>query len=335
MARYDNNRHEYSIRCTIFSIVMAVIMAAAWAFLYNRYGDESERLEYVMVGTLSVVVFLASQYIKVKWDLHLPDEKAESIDRGALSKFWALCFGCSFGGVFAATLLVSCLINKETPDLLMIVLGCGLFGFVAYFASLPIAFLIAPKVYLPWRTTEGAEAYQKREEERRIKREAQLVYFVQQAQNNSSYTPPSPVSTPAQTSAPTANVRGRVYRAGFSGSEVGYYTNDTIYKSGGIVFDTKVGSYRDGRIDDDAGIWSAHVVGRYEWSNVYSGYLIYAGDSKKEFIGRVCRNGDIQAAKQPHGITEIVLSGVEYTTVGRFTGDPEGAAAAAYLLLFR
>lgn len=332
----EDNRKSYAIRGLLFAALMAIGIVT----FYNHTAGDSEAHDawkIYLVGIVTVAVFAVLLIWMLVAEYNTPDEKAEPIKRGANAQLWSFMLAVSCGGVLVVAALLQSIaygFSGIIESLLTIVVGCGIFGVVVYFVSLPIAFILSPKEYRPWRTEEGYQAYQRREEQRQREAAARAVYLAERLQNTPSYTPTS-TTTPAQSTAPAADVRGRIYRGQYSGTEVGYYTRDTIYKKGDFLTDTKVGKYSYGRIDDDSGVWSAHTVGLYEWSSAYGGYLIYAGDSRKEFVGRVCRNGDIQAARQPRGVTEIVLSGVEYTTIGRFTGDPEGAAAAAYLLLFR
>lgn len=325
----EDNRKSYLVRGLIFAALMAVGIVLFYNYMMGNSEAQDARKGY-WVGIATAGVFIIWQIVLLYKEYNVPEEKAEPIKRKANAKRWAKIMAVSFGGVLA----VAALLMSSVDDLLGIIVGCGLYGVLTYFISLPFAFMLSPKEYRPWRTEEGYQAYQELEEQRAREAAARAAYMAEQMQNSSDNTSAATAVT-APSTAPVSDVRGRIYRGQYSGTEVGYYTGDTIYKKGDYLTDTKVGKYSYGRIDDDSGVWSAHTVGLYEWSSTYGGYLIYAGDSRKEFVGRVCRNGDIQAAKQPHGVTEIVLSGVEYTTIGRFTGDPEGAAAAAYLLLFR
>lgn len=332
----EDSRKAYVVRGLCFALLMAIGIIV----FYNRMAGNSEAYDAwkgYWVGAVTAVVFLGWQAISLYREYNMPEEKAEPIKRKDNARNWARQIALSFGGVLMSVALLTAGsegLDTVINNLFAVVLGSGLWGGLVYFVSLPFAFVLSPKEYKPWRTEEGYQAYQRREEQRRREAAAKAAYLAQHMQNTTSYTSPTS-AVPGQSIAPVSDVRGRIYRGQFSGTEIGYYTGDSIYKKGDFLTDAKVGKYSSGRIDDDSGIWSMNTVGRYEWSSTYGGYLIYAGDARKEFVGRVCRNGDIQAAKQPHGVTEIVLSGVEYTTIGRFTGDPEGAAAAAYLLLFR
>lgn len=325
----ENNRKEYVIRCVIFTMVMAVAIMGLYLAMA---GSGPFTTEWIVIGGASVATLILLQLVSMQFTLRIPDDRAEPISRSHNAKKWAWLATISVVlGMVIGALLTGSIVGDALANLTF---ACALFGAVSYPVARGVAWIVSLEQYRPWRTQQGYAAYLNRENARRMKRASYATAYIQQHQNSnpSGYT----VSTaPEHTSVSASSVRGHIYRVGFNASEVGYFTGDTIYKKDGIWNDTKLGTYRDGRIDDDSRLYSMHTVGRYEWSSTYGGYLIYAGDSRKEFIGRVCRNGDIQAAKQPNGVTEIVLQGVEYTTIGRFTGDPEGAAAAAYLLLFR
>lgn len=325
----ENNRKEYVVRCAVFTAIVTIAIIGFYIWMTNNSSAYDASKGY-WVGIITAVVFVLCQVAYLYRTLRIPDDRAESIERKANAKIWAKIAAAAFGGA----LVLSGLIMTSIGDLLGLAVGGALYGVITYFVSLPLARILSPKKYIPWRTEEGYQAYLRREEQRRREAAAKAARYSQYSQSHSTYSQPPSSPEPAQSTTSASSVRGRIYRAGFNGSELGYYTSDTVYKANGFS-DSKLGTYQSGRIDDDSGVWSAHTVGRYEWSSTYGGYLIYEGDSKTNFIGRVLRNGDIQAAKQPHGVTEIVLQGTEYTTIGRFTGDPEGAAAAAYLLLFR
>ena len=330
-----NNKYEYSIRCGVFTVIMTIGAILFW-WLSPGTTSAYDGWKAYPLGLVTGIAFAALQYFDTQKLLKIPEKNADGIPRNENAGNWATGFTACFAGVFLLGAVIDNLgrLGELFAHVIELVLGIGLISVIAYFITYIVAWLCSPKMYKPWDTQAGYEAYLAREEQRKLEtqiRAAQLAARMQNATVSTQTTSSASSSAPAQ----PLGVQGHIYSAGLNRAEIGYYTRDTVYKKDGIWNDTKLGTYRDGRIDDDSHMYSMHTVGRYEWSNTYGGYLIYAGDSRKEFVGRVCRNGDIQAAKQPRGVTEIVLSGVEYTTIGRFTGDPEGAAAAAYLLLFR
>ncbi|MBR3764909.1 MAG: hypothetical protein IKK57_10230 [Clostridia bacterium] len=330
-----NNKHEYSIRCGVFTVIMTIgVILFYWMQPATALAHDGWKA--YPVGLATGIAFAALQYFDTQKLLKIPENRADGIPRNENASNWATGFTVCFAGVLLLTSVIDNLgrLGELFAHIIELLLGIGIFCVIAYFIAYVVAWICSPKMYRPWDTQAGYEAYLAREEQRKAEARAHAARIAQSMQNSSSNTS-TPPSVPSPVSVSMSDVRGHIYRSGFSGAEIGYFTGDTIYKKDGVWNDTKLGTYRDGRIDDDSGYISMHTVGRYEWSSTYGGYLIYAGDSRKEFVGRVCRNGDIQVAKQPRGVTEIVLSGVEYTTIGRFTGDPEGAAAAAYMLLFR
>jgi len=328
----ENNRKEYRRGCLRFGGLTAVLLIAlSLALYFGLLTEDPSGMAIVLIGVLASVVFFIWHVGSMNHLLDVPEMEAEPKSKSDLTTQWGIECGVSFGGVYALIMLLGTSMNGQLGEALSaIVIGCPLIGLIVGFVVKAIARFFAPREYRPWKTYEGYAAYLKREEERKRKAAAQAARYAQSSQNRSTYSQPTSSPEPAQSTPSASSVRGRIYR---NGSEVGFYTSDAVFRGEGL-FAEKLGNYRDGTIDDDSGIISRNIVGRYEWSSVYNGYLIYAGDSRSNFIGRVLRSGTIEAAKQPEGLTEIVLQGTEYTTIGRFTGDPEGAAAAAYLLLF-
>lgn len=336
MEKFNNNRNSYRIRCILFMLIMSVgLLILCWLLYNSMLREDPDGWVFLLIGGLTALVFCVWHIIGMIALLNTPEMKADRMTKSAIISVWSIEYGVSFGGVYAVTMVVGTYMNNSLSGALpAIVVGCPLLGIIAFFIACAAAMVIAPKEYRPWLTQEGYQAYLQREQERRMQadiRAAQLAGRIQ----SPSVTPPA-TSMPPVTSSPIGGVQGRVFQGQSSGPEIGYYTNDSVYRHSSIPFSvTKVGKYHDGIITDDSGIFSSPTIGRYTWDDVYNCYLLYRGDTQEKFIGRVLRNGEIQAAKHPDcGPLGDLVSPVEYKTIGRYNGDPEGAAAAAYILLF-
>ena len=109
----------------------------------------------------------------------------------------------------------------------------------------------------------------------------------------------------------------KLYRGyNYSSNPIGSYESGKIYREGGM-FPELIGSYEDGKIYR-RGEMFPELIGSYENGMIFRGYGLFS-----EFVGSY-KNGKIYQGSV----------GVLSEIIGTYDGDDEGAAAAAFILLF-
>lgn len=327
MSTITNNKSEYRRRLLICTFILDILAFGGCVALRAAFNDVSDIWAITLFGIIFVIVFTITMLITIHSDTNKPEMEADGKDKSDIARDTSLKFAL-VGAIsyFALTLIGSLISAGSIPftDILALMLGCTLFGFIFYGVALLVTYIFAPKELIPWDTIAGKERYEARSKAR----------FARIA----SYTPPATSmikdmnslgsGSVADTSSNSGYITGDVYSSISTTGALAYYDNKNVYKVN-VYSRSELGRYDREYIYNTSGL-SGSIVAKVK-SNYSGTELDVYRFSDNEYIGHLA-SGKIYKVFPEQG---NLISTYRKEQIGAYSdSNIYGAAAAACLCFF-